>query len=70
MKDHDSSKPDSELEGLAYGAGAMSETSQISEPKQKRQTVFIKLHPKPNAPRNPVMMKQQSKFRGRFRAEK
>jgi hypothetical protein len=63
MKDHNSSERDSEMEGLAYGAGAMSETAQISEPKQKRQTVFIKLHPKPNAPKNAGVNTMRPKFR-------
>jgi hypothetical protein len=52
------------MEGLAYGAGAMSETSQISQSKQKRQTVFIKLHPKPNAPRSSTVRVLHSKNRG------
>jgi len=55
MKDNDSSTPDSELEALGFGAGAMSETSPMSQPKPKRKTIFIKLHPKPYAPRNSVV---------------
>ena len=52
MKDNDSSTTDSDLEALGFGAGAMSETSQMSQSKPKRKTIFIKLHPKPYAPRN------------------
>jgi hypothetical protein len=52
MKDNHSSKADFESEGLAFGAGAMSETSQMNATKQKRKTIFIKLHPKPSAPRH------------------
>jgi hypothetical protein len=52
MKVHNSSKPDSEIEALGFGAGAMSETAQISRPEPKRKTIFIKLYPKPNAPRS------------------
>jgi hypothetical protein len=62
MKDHNSSKTDFESEGLAFGAGVMSESSRMNKPKQKRETIFIKLHPKPAAPRHGVGMKQQSKF--------
>jgi len=62
MKDFKSSRPDFESEGLAYGAGALSETSQIHKPQQKRQTIFIKLHPKASAPRHSDVAKQQSKF--------
>jgi hypothetical protein len=65
MKDHNSSMLGWERRELAYGAGAMSETSGFSEPKPNRKTIFIKLHPKPNAPRSSVMVKQPSKFRTR-----
>jgi len=56
MKDNNPSNPNSELEALGFGAGAMSETSQLSQPKPKRKTIFIKLHPKPYAPRNSAVM--------------
>jgi hypothetical protein len=62
MKDFNSSKPDFDSEGLAFGAGAMSETAQMNAQKQKRKTVFIKLHPKPSAPRHGAGVKQPSKF--------
>lgn len=62
MKDHSSSKSDFESEGLAFGAGAMSETTQINSSKSKRKTIYIKLHPKPSAPRSSVVVKRQSKF--------
>ncbi len=32
MRDDNSSAPDSESEGLGFGAGAMSETAQIKQP--------------------------------------
>jgi hypothetical protein len=48
MKDFKSSKPNFETEALAFGAGAMSESSRMNKPKQKRETIFIKLHPKPS----------------------
>jgi len=63
MKDNHSSNSDFESEGLAFGAGAMSETSQIHKSQQKRPTIFIKLHPKASAPRHGAGVKQQSKFR-------
>jgi hypothetical protein len=58
------SKSDFEAEGLAFGAGAMSETSSMNAPKQKRKTIFIKLHPKPSAPRSLAVMRRQAKFQG------
>jgi hypothetical protein len=65
MKDLKSSRPDFETEGLAFGAGAMSETSQIHKPQQKRQTIFIKLHPKASAPRHGAGVVRQPKFHER-----
>jgi hypothetical protein len=58
MKDFKSSRPDFETEGLAFGAGAMSETSQMNAPKEKPKTIFIKLHPKASAPRHSAVAKQ------------
>jgi hypothetical protein len=63
MKDHQSLAPKPETEGLAFGAGAISEALEGNRPKQKRQTIHIKLPRKPAAPRSSAVTKHQWNYR-------
>jgi hypothetical protein len=63
MKEHQSLASRIEAEGLVFGAGAISEALEGNRPKQKRQTIKIKLPPKPAAPRSSAMVKHQWRYR-------
>ncbi|HWD94010.1 MAG TPA: hypothetical protein VG938_16890 [Verrucomicrobiae bacterium] len=48
-----------EADGLLFGAGAISEALEGNKPKQKRQTIKIKLPRKPAAPRSSAIVKHR-----------
>jgi hypothetical protein len=52
MKEHQSLASKRETDGFVFGAGAISEALEGNRPKQKRQTIQIKLPRKPYAPRS------------------
>jgi hypothetical protein len=55
MKGHRSAELNLEAKGLAFGAGAISESPELNHPKRK--TIHIKLPRKPAAPRSSAVVK-------------